>query len=929
MAVVTEVELPVGDAICVPGYVSLEAEPSHVTGHRRLVVLAKRTLAATVISCNWMEIWVRVNMNPAPVVLGAVYRQWADPTEADSLTAFHERCATIVGSNTRVIVMGDINLDALRTEDPTYSRRAMAKAHFLAMQESGLEFAGPLTPTYTSHGFFKKGKTVDKRKSALDHVYVAGLAPLISVIDYAATDHRPVVATWTAVPPRVTAQTRVRLEMRRPISRVDSGALCKWLDASAKLSAVYELSDVDEILDSINSSINEALDHLAPLRPVPVRRSNNPLYLASDTLAAMKERDRAAMHAPSKYRALRNKASRLVRRDKLVSSLKTIGKSRNNQRKLWSHARSILESGDTVAMGSSLVVNGAEITAPAEVATAFNDFFISKICKIRESIPTARKNVAPNGEKDSKCTPPRFAFKFPSAGKIEAIIHGLRPTSAIGIDGIPVAILKKAAPAIAGPIAHLIRASFLAAKVPHSFKKALVHPIHKGKNKPSKSASSFRPISILPAISKVLERCVKEVLSAHLEPLLPPTQFGFRAGRNTTAAIGTAHGYWSKARAKDMIVGVAAFDLSAAFDTLDSEKLCDKLQALNIRGKENAWFRNYLSGRSQQVLVNGTPSSSIDVVYGVPQGSVLGPVLFLALIADMPSALGLQDVSEASGFVGYADDLVVWCAAPSLETARSGLALVSDHVCTYTANNYLSLSAEKTQVMWSGTNQAPCLQVGPALIEPSNTIDVLGTTFDKQLKPAPFVMAQTEAAMKISGLLRRLARCLTPLHLAQIASSLVLGKLGYAAAAALMPRMAPSDTQQVTYKKLQTLVNSMARVITGRTRSDRDNCETLLAVTGLPSLNRLIVKGVALETWRALKDTSPNPLASLILSGRPASRLTRAFVAGTIPPPTRFPTTTLAWYGHIVWNSYPELREAKTLRMAKKVAGHISLQCPL
>ncbi len=88
----------------------------------------------------------------------------------------------------------------------------------------------------------------DRRRSVLDHVYVAGLAPLISVIDYAATGHRPVMATWAAASLRLTAWTRVRLEMRRPISRVDSGTPCKQLTTSVKLTIVYGLSDVDEIL---------------------------------------------------------------------------------------------------------------------------------------------------------------------------------------------------------------------------------------------------------------------------------------------------------------------------------------------------------------------------------------------------------------------------------------------------------------------------------------------------------------------------------------------------------------------------------------------------------------------------------------------------------------------------------------------------------
>ena len=114
---------------------------------------------------------------------------------------------------------------------------------------------------------------------------------------------------------------------------------------------------------------------------------------------------------------------------------------------------------------------------------------------------------------------------------------------------------------------------------------------------------------MLPAFSKVLERTVLQQVSRHLAPLLPPTQFGFRPRRSTASAISYAHGSWAAAKARGLIVAVAGYDLSSAFDTLDVDMVSCKLQGFGVMEKENQWFHDFLSGRKQQVLYNGSRSS--------------------------------------------------------------------------------------------------------------------------------------------------------------------------------------------------------------------------------------------------------------------------------------------------------------------------------
>ncbi len=304
-------------------------------------------------------------------------------------------------------------------------------------------------------------------------------------------------------------------------------------------------------------------------------------------------------------------------------------------------------------------------------------------------------------------------------------------------------MLKRLSPIIAAPTAHLIRKSFEYATVPSGFKKASVIPLHK-KNKPTDLSSSYRPVAILAAFSKVLEKVVLQQVSKHLAPLLPPTQFGFRPRRSTSAAIAYSHGSWMAAKSRGMAVAVAGYDLSSAFDTVDMDMVSAKLKGFGILDVENQWFLDYLFSREQQVQYNSARSSFRVVQYGVPQGSILGPLLFLVLVADLPArifslapngTLISDDGKEVEvGFSAYADDALCWVAGKDPLLLRRALEQLSAVIVNFASKNDLSLNEQKTQVMWSPCKGLP-IKVGSTLVPPFLDLDVLGV--DKQMSPNP------------------------------------------------------------------------------------------------------------------------------------------------------------------------------------------------
>ncbi len=851
-----------------------------------------------------MEIWLTVNLATSPLTVAGVYRQWHND-ERLALENFYTNCLDALKFS-RILVLGDFNLDVARINDASYSRAAMATDLAETMESLGYFFAGPNSPTYFSHGSYNGSK----RTSTIDLVYAHGLAPSVAVLDYAATDHRPVLATITSPNTKLAAHR----DYVRNLRRVSAAAFGQAIDANLP-NDFYQIVDVDAAQASLVAAITVALDELAPLKlakPKQVKGFN--LSLAADTLEAIKQRDATSPSHPI-FRALRNRAKKLVRRDTVLGAMKAADANADNPKKLWDFAKQQM---------------GYVRPSPPTFlcASDINNYFIEKIQKIRQEIPEAT-TITRLAQQTSKN---KFQFQYPSASKSREVIRSLQNTGALGVDGIGVAALKLGADSIAAPLAHITRLSFSQGIFPTGYKTAIVSPVYKGRGKPTQDASSYRPISILPAMSKVIELLVMESLATHLSELLPNSQFGFRAKRSTVGAIATAHGAWSSAKAMGKKVVVAAYDMSSAFDTIDVNLLCSRLEELGICGTANQWFRSYLTGRMQKVSAHGKTSESLPVSYGVPQGSILGPILFLTMMASFPDFVSINE--SKGGTVGYADDICCWITADNEAEAKLDLERVSSLLLEYAAIHKLSVNKEKTKVMWIQAATGPAICIGDVMVQDSSSLDLLGVTFNKGLKSTPYLKSQVSATRKIRGAIAALSRHLPTPHVAKVARTLVLGKTGYGVAATIPPRLKNSDPVCNAVAAVQVAINDVARSTLGIKRKDKIPVTTLLQESSLPSLNRLTVRNLALETWKAIRVRDgpggrPNPLGRLIGEPGQGLRQTRTVVAGHLLPPLKCAMPTLVWYAYLVWNSNSCLREAKTLLEAKRAADAISRLVPL
>ena len=242
-------------------------------------------------------------------------------------------------------------------------------------------------------------------------------------------------------------------------------------------------------------------------------------------------------------------------------------------------------------------------------------------------------------------------------------------SKATGPDEIPAKLLKETASVIAPSLCKIFNKSLQQGSLPSDWKLANVVPVHKKGAKDH--VENYRPISLLPTVSKVFERCVLNSIKVHLYQVLSPKQHGFCTGRSCVTSLLEALDHIGSLLDSGSQVDTIYLDMSKAFDKVGHRRLVEKLLQASFSGNLLNWFCSYLSSRRQRVTVLGASSEDLPVTSGVPQGSILGPALFLLYVNDLPEV-----ISSNSRVLMFADDTKIFREIKTLGDASS---LQEDH----------------------------------------------------------------------------------------------------------------------------------------------------------------------------------------------------------------------------------------------------------
>ena len=234
------------------------------------------------------------------------------------------------------------------------------------------------------------------------------------------------------------------------------------------------------------------------------------------------------------------------------------------------------------------------------------------------------------------------------------LLKQLNPAKSAGIDNLSGKFLKEGAPVLDSPITDLVNLSISLSLIPDDCKIAKLKPLYKkeAKTKPK----NYRPISLLPLLSKIIERIIHNQTQEFLDKnnILYKYQSGFRKHHSTDTCLSYLTDKVKIGFEEGLLTGMVLIDLQKAFDPIDHSILLEKMSCLGFAGKTIAWFTSYLTNRSFIVNVGKESSSPVKLSCGVPQGSILGPLLFLLYVNDMPQAVN-------SELLLYADDTCLIC----------------------------------------------------------------------------------------------------------------------------------------------------------------------------------------------------------------------------------------------------------------------------
>ena len=290
---------------------------------------------------------------------------------------------------------------------------------------------------------------------------------------------------------------------------------------------------------------------------------------------------------------------------------------------------------------------------PVEIATIFNTYFASVFSSenLPDELPTETSG------------PPVLTELTLTEPEVETILNSLDTNKATGPDEIPARLLKNTAAIVAPSLCKLFNKSLQHGIVPRDWKLANVVPVYKKNNR--EHAENYRPISLLPIVSKVLERCIFINMKQFLSQLVNDCQHGFLQGKSCVTNLLEVLDYIGTCLDNGGQVDMLYLDMSKAFDRINHKRLIRKLSNSGIGGNLLNWFESYLTDRRQRVTVLGVTSSTLPVTSGVPQGSILGPALFLLYVNDLPEA----DLSSRVAM--FADDTKLFSAITSQEDVAS------------------------------------------------------------------------------------------------------------------------------------------------------------------------------------------------------------------------------------------------------------------
>ena len=790
----------------------------------------------------------------------------------------------------QLVLLGDFNLHVESAEDRE------AQGFRSLIERFGLT-------QHVQQCTHRNGHTLDLVISRSSESFVSN----VSAQDHGFPDHYPVFSQLSL---QRSLNTKQVVSFRKYKS-VNVSNLVEDIKKSDLCGDLSTLS-LNELVELYNSVLEGLMDVHAPLKTCVLTIRTEAEWYTSEVRVAKQERRQAerlwrktglTVHRDI-YVDKRIKVNNLIKLSKTNHYQSRITECHDNTKQLFKVVNTLLGKD----RGSSL----PDRPIP-DLLEDFSGFFVTKVQDIKSSIQAL--NTEPPVLQITQVNIPMTNFVPATAEEVRRLIFS-SPSKQCSLDPLPTNLLKASSEQLIPFITQIVNASLATGEFPQEYKNALVTPLLKKPSLDPDIMKNFRPVSNLAYVSKILEKVVSTRLNKHLvdNKLEEPFQSAYRKGHSTETATLRVHNDIQCALGENKCILVVMLDLSAAFDTVDHQLMLSTLESLGISGTALEWFKSYLTQRSQCINIKGTRSKSQPLDCGVPQGSVLGPIMFTLYTSPLGSLL------RQRGFYHmYADDSTLYLTfkPEQLHNNLSHMEETVDQVRQWMASYSLKMNDDKTEVMLITPKhislQCPNLSIGQHSVTPSSCVRNLGVHMDSHSTMEHHVNTVCRAAYMHLHNISRIKAYLDKPSLERLIHAFVTSKLDYGNATLLGY---PSTLLQ----RLQRVLNSAARLLSGCRKYDHIT-PVMRELHWLPVTQRIKFK-VAVLVFKAKQGIAPIYLQDLIQPYVPNRSLRSANQELMRVPSTKSSLVAQRAFcvaGPTLWNSLPlELRQSKNLVTFKK-----------
>ncbi|XP_075313226.1 uncharacterized protein LOC142373735 [Odontesthes bonariensis] len=520
---------------------------------------------------------------------------------------------------------------------------------------------------------------------------------------------------------------------------------------------------------------------------------------------------------------------------------------------------------------------------------------------------------------DTSPSPPSLSHFSPlSANEVLHLVTSSRPTTC-SLDPVPSPLLHSAAPDLLPYLTNLINTSLTSGSFPSASRTARVTPLLKKPAFDPSEIKNYRPVSLLPFLSKTLERAVFKQLSSclHQNNLLDPYQSGFKVGHSTETALLAVTESLQTARASSLSSVLILLDLSAAFDTVNHDILLSTLEGMGVSGSALSMFSSYLTDRFYQVTLRGSVLKPCRLTTGVPQGSVLGPLLFSLYT----SSLGSVIHSHYFSYHSYADDTQLILSFPPSDTqVEARIAACLADISGWMSMHHLKLNLDKTELVFLPGKACPfrdpAITVDDSVVTSTRTARNLGVTLDDELSFSPNIASVTRSCRFLLYNIRRIHPFLTDKALQVLIQALVISRLDYCnslLAGALASAIRP----------LELVQKAAARLVFNLPKFSHTT-PLLRSLHWLPVAARIQFKTLVLA-YRAVEGTAHSYLKAMVKHYTPTRPLRSAANRRLAAPSLRGPcarSTRSRLFSVLAprwWNDLPtDIRTAELLPIFRR-----------